>query len=593
MNRPLAVAALAFAIAGLVYQALLPVALRAWPATGDEPHYLLAAHSLAFDGDLDLANNYANRDYAAFYPAGFLDPHVRVQPDGAQLLSHDLGLPLLIALPYAAGGRAGVLQFQVVLGALLAAQMALLGYEAAGKWWAGLLGALALALTAPLGLYTFQVYPELAGSLLFLWALRQSLETPAWLASASPSPHSRLKRLALGLALAALPWLSGRYAPLAALLGLVWLGRLGRRQGTRAMLQPSAGLVAAAMGISLFAYLATNYHFFGGPTPSATPAGNAVLTGFADVDAQQIGRGLLGWWLDQHRGLLAFGPALALAFIGLPHVWQRRRWAGLALLAPAALMTLLAAAWGGFYSGWEVSAKFLIVTLPPLAAGVAAVLAGIAGRWRRRAFWPLAAGLLTLSAGQAFIMLADPFVVLHQSPVTIWEQATGLTLRRFFPAAGTRYIEYPPAGEWRAARGPAQTLHQSGPIAELSVGWYRLYAQAQVAGAADPQAIALSVEAYSSEAGLPLFTAAVRARDADSAAGLVSVSVPFFNPYVDRWNYPFYVDVRASGAAEVRLSRLLFEPDPLPTYGIAGLWLAGLALLTLACAPPKQKPAAR
>jgi hypothetical protein len=26
--------------------------------SGDEPHYLAIAHSIAFDGDLDLANNY-------------------------------------------------------------------------------------------------------------------------------------------------------------------------------------------------------------------------------------------------------------------------------------------------------------------------------------------------------------------------------------------------------------------------------------------------------------------------------------------------------------------------------------------------------
>lgn len=31
-----------------------------YAATGDEPHYLLEARSLAFDGDRDMRNNYAN-----------------------------------------------------------------------------------------------------------------------------------------------------------------------------------------------------------------------------------------------------------------------------------------------------------------------------------------------------------------------------------------------------------------------------------------------------------------------------------------------------------------------------------------------------
>ena len=43
--------------------ALVPYVARTWPATGDEPHYLLAAHSLVTDLDLDLANNYAQFDY--------------------------------------------------------------------------------------------------------------------------------------------------------------------------------------------------------------------------------------------------------------------------------------------------------------------------------------------------------------------------------------------------------------------------------------------------------------------------------------------------------------------------------------------------
>jgi len=40
---------------------------RFYLLTGDEPHYLLVAHSLAFDGDIDLYNNVRHEDYFAFY----------------------------------------------------------------------------------------------------------------------------------------------------------------------------------------------------------------------------------------------------------------------------------------------------------------------------------------------------------------------------------------------------------------------------------------------------------------------------------------------------------------------------------------------
>jgi len=577
----------AFVTAWLVYQALLPFVLKAWAVTGDEPHYLLAAHSLVYDGDLDLADNYANADYAAFYAGGYLDPHVRGQPDGTQLISHDSGLVFLLALPYAWAGRAGVLQFAILLGALLAAQMTLLGAEVSGRWWAGLLAALALGLTAPLGLYVFQIYPELAGGLAVTWCLRQVLGTAHWLApSENPPAPSRGRTLLVALALAGLPWLSGRFAPLSVLLvGLAaWRTLAGPQRAPRSWLGALTSAALASLGL----YLVVNFALYGGPTPSATPSGNAVLSGFRAIGGQQIGRGLIGWWLDQHRGLLVFGPALALAFVGLPHVWRGRGLAGLASFAPVAVMWGLASAWGGFYSGWEVSARFLMVGVPALAGGLAAAMAGVTGRARRLAFWPLAAGLVTLSATNLVVMALNPFVMLHQSPVALWETATGRVWRQWFPAAGTRYVVQPPAGEWRAPQGQAGYLVQSPPIDALSLGWYVLVGQAQLTEAADPEAVALSVDAYSSEAGLPLLRGEYRARDADPVTGVVDLRIAFYNPYVDRWSYPFYLDVRATGAAAVRVSPLLFEPDPGPTYGVAAAWLAALLALSIVFAPPRK-----
>jgi hypothetical protein len=35
--------------------------------SGDEPNYLMTTHSLYKDGDINLANNYARKDYFHFY----------------------------------------------------------------------------------------------------------------------------------------------------------------------------------------------------------------------------------------------------------------------------------------------------------------------------------------------------------------------------------------------------------------------------------------------------------------------------------------------------------------------------------------------
>lgn len=44
------------------------------PLTGDEPHYLIQSQSIAHDGDLDLTNDYRDRNYALFFPE-IIDAH--------------------------------------------------------------------------------------------------------------------------------------------------------------------------------------------------------------------------------------------------------------------------------------------------------------------------------------------------------------------------------------------------------------------------------------------------------------------------------------------------------------------------------------
>ncbi|MEK7277170.1 MAG: hypothetical protein AAB427_07460, partial [Chloroflexota bacterium] len=163
-------ATLVFLFTWLAYAQIPRYVMQTWKITGDEPHYLLAAHSIVHDGDFDLKNNYLDGDHREFYSSGFLDPHIKEQPDGTWLLSHDIGLPVILAPAYAWGGRLGVMQFFAFAGALLAAQMFLLGWEVSGRWWAGALGWACLAFSAPVALYVFQIYPEMIGGLIVLWA---------------------------------------------------------------------------------------------------------------------------------------------------------------------------------------------------------------------------------------------------------------------------------------------------------------------------------------------------------------------------------------------------------------------------------------
>ncbi|HZQ06953.1 MAG TPA: hypothetical protein VFD70_10270, partial [Anaerolineae bacterium] len=168
-----------FLISLSLYLTLASWMTRMWLPLGDEPHYLLAAHSLAFDQDLDLANNYAQGDYRAFFNGETLDPHVKIASDGKQILNHDLGLVFAIAPAYALGGRRAVEYFLAFLAALLAVQIFVLAREVTNNLTASLLTWIALAFTPPLVMYATLIYPELLGALIVIWAARTLFFKPA------------------------------------------------------------------------------------------------------------------------------------------------------------------------------------------------------------------------------------------------------------------------------------------------------------------------------------------------------------------------------------------------------------------------------
>jgi hypothetical protein len=67
---------------------------------GDEPHYLVMAQSLLSDGDLDLTDEFAGREYAGF--AGTRQPHTSPRAAGRIYSIHTPGLPALLLPAYAA-----------------------------------------------------------------------------------------------------------------------------------------------------------------------------------------------------------------------------------------------------------------------------------------------------------------------------------------------------------------------------------------------------------------------------------------------------------------------------------------------------------
>jgi len=304
--------------------ALLPWVRTVQLTESDEPHYLIAMQSLVQDRDLDLKNEYDRADYADYYPTILEARHV-IDVGTTEVPIHDLGLPIIGAIPFALGRRTGVLVLMCVVAALFAWRgYALLRRLAFGRETAFLATAL-VAFLHPLFTYTTQIYPDLIGALVVLVAAEQL---------ARPVTATRLAVTSALLGI--LPWLSARHWFIAIGMGLVVAGLAlaplmrGRPRGAVPLALAAALPFAAIVG----AYAVLDAALYGVPIPNA---GYFVIRDQQQVLAYEPWIGASGLLLDRTFGLLSHSPIYLLAFLGAVPLWHRWR----ATRSPAILALLL------------------------------------------------------------------------------------------------------------------------------------------------------------------------------------------------------------------------------------------------------------
>ena len=289
-----------------VYAATLSIPATAGEQyAGDELHHLLAARSWVEDGDLDLANQYASRQWREFsdraVPAsGTLVLGRLREPQG-------VGMPLAISPAYALGGARAVELMIAVLTALAFVLAAALARRIVPEPWASG-GVLVAGLSPPALAAATTVSPQ---------PVAAALLTGAALLTVRVRDRARLRHAyGAGLLLGLLPWLD----PVLAVAGLpiaVCLVRWTLAQRRRLVALTTAELLLG----SLVFYARLNETLFGGPLPSAARVAPAE-------DAASIAErapNLVGLWLDPVAGLLRWAPVLALAFVGAWLLLRSRR----------------------------------------------------------------------------------------------------------------------------------------------------------------------------------------------------------------------------------------------------------------------------
>lgn len=348
-----------------VYLALLPWSADRRQPDGDEPYYLLVTHSLAYDGDAELTNNYADGDHRFFMdrPIG-PQPGDPVGPEGELFSRHNELLPLVLVPAYRLAGKMGALVVMAAMAAALAwMTLRLARHYHADRPGPALFAYGLVAFAPPLLLYSYQVWVEVPSGLLIALALDRILVL------ARERSWGLKEWVWIGLPILLLPLVKIRFILISGPLVVLgwWYG--GRPRRPILIL----GLMLGLLGAGILLY---NHYYYGNPLKIHT---------WEELDPQKhtVGsylEGTLGLFWDSAFGLFGAAPIWFLLLPALLFHLARRS----PLLAHVALISgpylLIVAPRGEWYGGWSPPFRYALIVLPLLGIALVPLLAA-----RRRA----------------------------------------------------------------------------------------------------------------------------------------------------------------------------------------------------------------
>jgi hypothetical protein len=476
---------------------------------GDEPHYLLAAESIAFDGDLDLRNDYASRERTLrvvnAFPLSPL-PHA-ADYDGSGRLRplHGVGLSALLAPAVGLGGLTGARLLMLFIAALLADQLFRLLRDLQLRRPYRLAAWVAVVGCSPLLVFASQIYPEAPAALLIVVALRVMIRHAA-------SPPALVLGASAGVGLV---WLHVRYIPLAmgVFAGLLIAAARSRARTEAPGLRGSLAaylnsavrnwrttlapvVIPAAIGLGAFA--AAFKYWYGTFHPTA-PYRAFSSTSAGDAGWDFLYKYVVADILSPVTGWIPYVPVQWLGVAALGCLLLRFGWPAAACLSVAVGYELILAS-AAPNVGWGFPARYLIPVLPLIAIPIAVVLQHV--RASRLLFVPLLAGSLWFGVAAA----RD-----HEGlyPIDDGPRISGVhSIANLFPIPLPAHPpssfelqpgQYPPQtgvvknGVVVARQGEQSGFVMWGPYSTLKEGAYRATFPLEVAGA-PPGALVATIE---------------------------------------------------------------------------------------------------
>ncbi len=350
-------------VAAIFYAVTIALMLRT-PIDGDEPYYLLITESMVRDHDLDLSNQYRDLAHSATGRTDLVpqlgDP---VGPHGERYSRHEPFLPLLMIPGYLVGKLPGALATMALFGALLARSIVRL-FEDEGIDDATTRALFPLiAFGPPILFYAARIWPEVPAAFCFVEAVRGVRQRRAW------------------------RWIPALFALVLLKLRFLLIAIVLLFRALRSWWQAVVAIAIVAIPMALVR--GTNVHAWSELIPG-TPL--AMLRGF------------FGLMLDGAAGILFQAPIYAFGVIAAAR-WRFMPGAFRVGISSCILYLLYLVPRWEWHGGWSPPLRYIVVFMPLLALGVAAM-------WQR-----IAASALIVAAAWTFGVtahgLAYPWRLFH------------------------------------------------------------------------------------------------------------------------------------------------------------------------------------
>jgi len=397
----------------------------AQPLTGDDPHYLLTTQSIVKDGDINVYNNYKDKDYAEFYP-GELALHAFPGKKGPEFLysKHFIAQSALMIPTYALAKkmiqwnsnwsdnpetqRRIIVFFARLPFCLISALLGLVFFhlvlDMTRRKDVSVLAWAVFNFTSPILFFSHLLYPAVSVALLAIFVFKYLILN---------NKTSFLNLFLSGAAIGLLPWFGVKFIVLAALLfGISAFVLLSVRE-TRNFWK-GAILFLTPIVVSAAFYLLYFWSIYGNFSPILAYTGISHGSSppiyphkFIAFPLVKVLIRSLGYFIDQKYGIFIYAPIYVLGGAGLFFFFRKKRREAILLLVAMTGFWVFSSIyyWGGYCPpGRPIIPVFWIWGL-----FLAVAFTQNLSRFRKTT---LCAGT-ALSAGMVWASLRDPWILYH------------------------------------------------------------------------------------------------------------------------------------------------------------------------------------